>query len=128
LYIISLTLIVGFLLLRHMSNRGIIQVYAETVREMIKDPGIAILDVRTPLEYRSGHIKGTISIPLAEIGGRIGSLASYRDRQVLVYCLSGNRSMSASRVLRKNGFNRVSNLKSGITAWIGKGFTVVKES
>jgi rhodanese-related sulfurtransferase len=128
LHIVSMVLIAGFVLFKLMGSRGIVQVNAESAREMVKDPGIVIVDVRTPPEFRGGHIKGAIPIPLAEMGGRIGSLASYRDRQVLVYCLSGNRSMTASRVLRKNGFNRVANMKGGMNAWAGKGFTVVKES
>jgi 3-mercaptopyruvate sulfurtransferase SseA len=65
LSIISVTLIIGFLFFKHLANRGIAQVNAETAREMIKDPGIAALDIRTPPEYRGGHIKGAIPIPLA---------------------------------------------------------------
>jgi len=128
LYRFFLILIAGFISFRRLGTRGITQVNAESAREMIEDPGIAIFDVRTLPEFRSGHVKGAIPIPVAEIDGKIGSLASYRDRQVLVCCLSGARSMTASRVLRKNGFNRVTNLKGGMNDWIGKGFTVVKGS
>ena len=127
-YVTLMALMIGFLLFRHLDSRGIVQVNAETARELAKNPGIAILDVRTAPEYSSGHIKGAIPIPLAEIGGRIGSIASYRDRQVLVCCLSGNRSMSGGRVLRRNGFKRIANLQGGMNAWIAKGFTVVKGS
>jgi rhodanese-related sulfurtransferase len=128
LIVIGLALAAGFFLVNRINSRGIIQVDAGSAAEMIKKPSTAVIDVRTPAEYRSGHLKGAIPVPVGEISGRIGALAAYRDRQVLVTCLSGSRSMSAARILRQNGFTRVANLKGGLNAWISGGFSVVKGS
>jgi rhodanese-related sulfurtransferase len=125
-YIIFLVLIVSFVLFQRLNNRGIVQASVDSAHEMIKDRSIVIIDVRTPPEFQGGYIKGAILIPVGEIAARVGSFVSYKDRQVLVYCLTGNRSMAASRILRRNGFNAVSNFKGGINAWKANGFTVVK--
>ena len=65
---------------------------------MIDDSGTTIIDVRTPEEYRSGHLKNAMLMPVSEIAGRIGEIDSLKDRPILVYCHAGNRSASASQV------------------------------
>jgi rhodanese-related sulfurtransferase len=121
-------LIIGGIVFNRLNSRGIAQVDAGSAAEMIKQPSTAVIDVRTPAEFRGGHLKGAIPVPVSEISGRIGALAAYKDRQVLVTCLSGARSMAAARILRQNGFARVANLKGGLNAWISRGFSVVKGS
>jgi rhodanese-related sulfurtransferase len=125
-YIIFAGFIVIIVVFQRLNNRGIAQVDAKTAHEMTKDSGIAILDVRTLPEFQGGHIRGAVLIPVDEIASRIGSFVQNKNRQVLVYCLTGNRSMVASRMLRRNGFKHIMNLKGGIKAWKAKGFTVLK--
>lgn len=62
-----------------------------------------ILDVRTPLEFDSGHIEGAVNIPLAVLRERLSELP--HDREIVTYCAVGQRSYYASRILRLNGFN-----------------------
>jgi rhodanese-related sulfurtransferase len=116
------------ILFNRINSHGITQVDAGSAAGMVKKPATVVIDVRTPAEFNGSHIKGAIAFPLGEISGRIAALAAYRDRQVLVTCLSGNRSMAAARILRQNGFTRVANLKGGLNAWTSRGFTVVKGS
>lgn len=78
-----------------------------------------LIDVRDNNEVKDGVIKGAKHIPLAEFGQRIGTISGDKDKNVIVYCRSGNRSASACRTLTKNEFENVYNLKGGIMAWEG---------
>lgn len=73
-----------------------------------------LLDVRQPEEYRSGHIPGAKLLPLGDLRSRMNELP--KDREILVVCHSGNRSLSATRQLVSAGFNAV-NLRGGMIAW-----------
>lgn len=77
--------------------------------------GVHVLDVRETYEREIGHIKGSEHIPLRQIPEYVGSLP--RDRQLLIYCHHGNRSMRATEFLRARGFSAVTNIAGGIDAW-----------
>ncbi len=78
------------------------------------DKNLTILDVRENSEYKSGHIKGALLIPVGSLSVNLSKLP--KDKKILVYCRSGHRSLNASRVLEKNGFHPI-NLKGGIEEW-----------
>ncbi len=82
-----------------------------------------LLDVRQPEEYRSGHIPGAKLIPLGDLRSRMNELP--KDREILVVCRSGNRSLSATRQLASAGFNAV-NVRGGLMAWSRAGLPVSK--
>jgi phage shock protein E len=69
--------------------------------------GAQIIDVRTAQEYRSGHIKGAINIPLNMLGSKLLSIK--KDKPVITCCASGMRSASAKKYLLANGFAAVYN-------------------
>lgn len=73
-----------------------------------------LLDVRTPHEYRSGHIAKAKNVPLNKIGGYTA-----KADQVYVICQSGMRSKQAAKVLSKKGYNVV-NVRGGMNLWTGK--------
>ncbi|MFO0624562.1 MAG: rhodanese-like domain-containing protein [Polyangiales bacterium] len=64
--------------------------------------GAVLLDVRTPEEFRDGHVEGARNIPVDEVAQRLAELS--RDRVVVVYCHSGARSARAAGVLRRAGY------------------------
>ena len=80
--------------------------------------GAVLLDVRTPEEYRSGHIPGSKNIPLQTID-RVGSVAEKKDTALYVYCQSGARSRQAAGMLKQMGYRNVNNI-GGIAAYAGK--------
>jgi hydroxyacylglutathione hydrolase len=82
-----------------------------------------VLDVREPDEYADGHVPGAVSIPQAELALELDRLP--RDRDLLVACRSGSRSLSAARFLKSLGFERVANLERGTLGWIEAGNPVV---
>jgi rhodanese-related sulfurtransferase len=124
LFIIILGVFVVSWLANRMGGRGIAQVGPVSVRDMVEKEGAAVLDVRTPREFGDGHIRGAVSFPLSEMRNRIDELAPLKEKRILVYCLTGNRSMTACRILRQNGFTRAANLRGGLRAWARHGFTL----
>ena len=88
----------------------------EAVLMLCHDSAV-IVDVREENEFKEGHVLNAIHIPLGKLAGRIGELDSYKSHEVIVNCRSGHRSASACARLRKEGFEKVYNLKGGIMAW-----------
>ena len=76
------------------------------------------LDVRTIEEHNTISIPETIVIPVQELEFRLNELNKYKEKQIVVYCRSGNRSKKGTQILNKNGFNAY-NLIGGIKAWNG---------
>jgi phage shock protein E len=74
------------------------------------DQGALIVDVRTPEEYRSGHIKGAVNVPHTEVRGRISEFGEDPARPIVVYCGKGGRAETARMVLEEEGFTNVWNL------------------
>jgi len=79
------------------------------------DDNITLLDVRTIAEYKQGHLRNAILIPIQALAQNLGMLKEDKNKKILVYCATGNRSISASHVLNKNGFTPI-NIKGGIMA------------
>ena len=75
-------------------------------QELVKS-GAQIIDVRTPAEYKSGHIRGSVNIPLQTISSQLGRIK--QDKPVITCCASGMRSASAKSILKSNGFKDVHN-------------------
>ncbi len=73
----------------------------------LKREGAQLVDVRSVGEYASGHVPGTLNIPLQEIDARATELDP--SRWVVVACASGTRSAFAARKLKAKGFRKVMN-------------------
>ncbi len=76
------------------------------LKEVIRKGGV-ILDVRTPEEFRGGHIKGSINIPVQNLNSNLSKLR--KDKPIVTCCASGMRSKAARRALQSNGFVEVYN-------------------
>jgi len=75
-----------------------------------------MLDVRTARERSYRSIPGSLHIPLHELNARMKELERYRSKEIICYCASGSRSISAALRLKKAGFN-VANLEGGLATW-----------
>ncbi|OBH10078.1 rhodanese-like domain-containing protein [Mycobacterium sp. E1747] len=97
------------------------------LRRLIESPkSPRVVDVRTPAEFETAHIAGSVNVPLdllhqhgAEIAERLGS-----DGDVVLVCRSGQRSTEAQALLRDAGLISGRVLERGITDWEGQGFEV----
>ena len=77
--------------------------------------GAVLVDVRTPAEVAEGMAPGAINIPLQEIEQRLSEFP--KDKDLLIYCRSGKRSMAASNFLIENGYEKVFNVVGGFLAF-----------
>ena len=73
-----------------------------------------LLDVRSPQEYKEGYLNGAINIPLYELEICCDCKLKDKERIIVVYCQSGIRSKKAIKILKKNGFKNLYNLKGGL--------------
>ena len=87
----------------------------EAVNIIRDNPSAQLIDVREPDEYASGHIPGSVNIPVGKIGG---ADITDKDAQIYVYCASGMRSKMAAKILKDNGFTDVTNI-GGIMSYRG---------
>ena len=97
----------------------------ENAINLLDNDAYYFLDVRTAEEHKIKSIPDTDCIPVQEIEKRIVELDKYRDKKIIVYCRSGNRSGTATKILNENGF-KAFNMLGGINGW--KGEVVNQES
>ena len=88
------------------------------VKEYSATDDAVLLDVRTPGEYREGHIPGSKNVPLQSID-KVGDIIENKGTPIFVHCLSGARSRQATAVLQQMGYSNVKNI-GGISAYTGK--------
>ncbi len=100
----------------------------EAFEKIQKDTSVIVLDVRTPVEFKSetGHVKGAILIPVQELERRLKELEPNKDKTIIAICRSGNRSARATKLLNENGY-KAFNLEGGMLKWNAEGLPVVKE-
>lgn len=88
----------------------------EANKRLDSEKGIILLDVRTKEEYDTGHIKGSMLIPIDNLKVEAENKLKDKDSPIFVYCRSGNRSVTAAKILVKLGYRNVYNL-GGINNW-----------
>ena len=76
--------------------------------------GDFLLDVRDPLEYESGHIKGAVNIPLPTLRDHLRDIPA--GKEIAVCCAAGQRSYYATRILKMNGYS-VKNISGGMASY-----------
>jgi rhodanese-related sulfurtransferase len=88
------------------------------------DAGAGVIDVRTDVEYAAGHIAGSRHIPLADIQAQADSLD--REKPVVIYCRSGNRSGPAADAFAASGWDAHS-VEGGLISWAEAGLPLEPE-
>lgn len=101
------------------------QVNADVVFAAINNSTVSIIDVRTPMEFSKGSIKGSTNIPVDEIAGKIEESISDKNRMIYLYCLSGSRSQMAADILTDLGYTHVFNMTNGLLMWRFKKYELV---
>lgn len=92
--------------------------FDQGITECKSTPGAILLDVRTPQEYREGHIHGSINAPLQSLG-KAEAVSIPKGTPLFVYCHSGARSSQAVRLLGQMGYTHAKNI-GGIAAYKGE--------
>jgi len=93
--------------------------------ELADKPDLMLLDVREPHEFEAMHIRGSINVPRGVLESAceydyeetVPELAEARERDIVVICRSGKRSVLAAEVMQKLGYKKVRSLKTGLRGW-----------
>jgi len=96
-------------------HHDVIDVTLDQAPGWLQASGALVVDVREPAEYATGHVPGAVSIPQADLALHLDDIP--RDRDILVVCEGGIRSLRAAKFLRQTGYARISNLVGGTSAW-----------
>ena len=121
---VVLVLLVGPTLRQLM--HGITSVGVNQAVELVNHQAGVLVDVREPAEVDGGHIPNAKMLPLSRFKERLTELEKFKDRPVVLYCRSGQRSCRAAVLLRKHGFASVYNLAGGILAWQAENLPIKK--
>lgn len=111
---IAIGLIILFLVSRTLPVKGVKNITVNELNSKIKDRKIQFIDVRTPGEFKSGHVKQFKNMPLQSLKNQLNTLD--KSKETVVICRSGNRSMSACRLLKKAGFKHLTNVRGGMNS------------
>jgi rhodanese-related sulfurtransferase len=112
---ILLGVFIVYLLIKGIGFLGRLGIKQISAKELDQKKGAVLLDVRTDKEYSRGHIPGAVHVPLTEIGARVKKLK--KDKEIVVFCQHGNRSIWAIKRLIAMGYKNLYNLKGGYNAW-----------
>lgn len=90
------------------------------------NPDVVLLDIRTPREFKQGHIQGAVLLDYysPDFVGRLKALD--RNKTYLVYCRSGNRSGKSLPLFEQLGFRHAYHLETGIKGWLKEKYPVVQ--
>jgi rhodanese-related sulfurtransferase len=119
-------LVLGSVLLTGCSSSGAVtNVDASTFLTTAGQPGVVVVDVRTPAEYAAGHIDGAVNIDVESPSFDAQVAKLDKGTTYAVYCHSGRRSGIATGKMGEAGFTSVYNLEGGISDLASAGGTVV---
>ena len=97
--------------------RVVIKINAKEAKTRLdSEEGIILVDVRTPEEFREGHIPDAILIPVDEIAAKAETVIPDKEANYFIYCRSGNRSATAASQLVDMGYQKIYDL-GGINDW-----------
>ncbi|MDQ3565807.1 MAG: rhodanese-like domain-containing protein [Pseudomonadota bacterium] len=109
------------------SAGGAPQLLPAEVTRIVNHQDATIIDVRDQAAYGRGHILGSLSLPLADLASRAGTVTLDRKKPVILCCQAGNTSAAAVEPLTKAGFENIYRLKGGMQEWQQSNLPVTKK-
>ena len=100
----------------NVSNKDYGVVYVQQVEQLAKD-GAYLLDVRSPLEFSTGHFPGAVNIEVDELRQRLAEINVSKDTPIYVNCQVGLRAYIAIRILKANGYTSLFNVSGGYSTY-----------
>lgn len=98
---------------------------ARELEELVRRrPGVRLLDVRTPGEYESVHIRGAYNVPLDRLGEHGAELRARVQDPIVLVCQSGQRAQRAEAALLQSGMPNLHVLNGGMNSWVSAGLMV----
>lgn len=102
--------------------RAIIDVSREAVKQGIADGSLVLVDVREAHEFAAGHIPGSVSAPLSQLGA--GDLVPFHGRRIVFSCAAGVRSLHAIAAVEAEGLSLNEHYRGGFRDWLMAGEAV----
>jgi len=108
------------------SAKNVTEIFPWDLEERLtENPSLLLLDIREPYEFDAMHVKNSLNVPRGvletacewDYEETVADLVNSRDKEVVVACRSGNRSIFACEVMQKLGYNNVVSLKTGLRGW-----------
>lgn len=107
------------------SRANVKELFPWDLVERLKQSNALIVDIREPYEYKAMHIQDSLNVPRGiletaceyDYEETVPELVEARDKEVVLVCRSGNRSVFAAEVMQKMGFQHVYSLKTGLRGW-----------
>lgn len=112
--VILLGLVIAFIAWRMMPTKGIQTISTDQLKGIVNDKDKVFVDVRTPAEYKGRNIRQFKNIPLGSDYSKLP-----KDKEIIVICQSGMRSSQACKQLKKLGYDNITNVRGGMSAWRG---------
>jgi len=106
IFVITIALLIAYMFLRRKN-----QISAEQAVAALKQ-GALLIDMRSPAEFATGHLKGAINMPLQQIDSLISGYVTDKNQVLLLHCQSGTRSDIGKSKLNALGYTRAYNLGS----------------
>lgn len=111
IWIVGLVVVL-FIAWRFMPVKGVKSISTTQLKTMLNDKEKVFIDVRTNGEYKSRNIRQFSNMPLGSDYSKLP-----KDKEIVVICQSGMRSMQACKQLKKLGFEKVTNVRGGISSY-----------
>ena len=113
---VALLLLLAWNLFGH-AAMGVSQVDPQEMTRLINHERALVLDIRPAEDFQRGHVLGAINIPESELGTRMQELKKSREKPVIVVDQNGASAPRALRLLKQDGYTRLSCLKGGLVGW-----------
>ncbi|MBP1157046.1 MULTISPECIES: rhodanese-like domain-containing protein [unclassified Paenibacillus] len=118
--IVIVVIALGFLGYKLLPTPGIEQITNHELEERMTKANlddVVFIDVREEHEFKSGYIEGMNNKPLSTLNETYSTLP--KDKEIVIICRSGSRSMQAAELLKENGYEKLINVKGGMLNWHG---------
>lgn len=111
------------------ARKEIPEVSVQQVNDFLTNNGksYVILDVREKDEWREGHLEGALSLPRGFLEIKVETAVPDKSAPIITYCAGGTRSLLAGKILKEMGYQDVSSMAGGYSAWKNAGFRWVQD-
>ena len=107
------------------ARKNVKEVFPWDIGDRISDKEILVVDIREPYEFDAMHIQGSINVPRGiletaceyDYEETVPELVEARDKEIILVCRSGNRTIFAAEVMQQMGYKHVFSLKTGLRGW-----------
>ena len=118
------------------AKKNVKEIFPWDIADRIPDHATIIVDVREPYEYDAMHIQDSINVPRGILETAceynyeetVPELVMARDKEIILVCRSGNRSIFAAEVMQQMGYKHVYSLKTGLRGWADNEYPLIDKN